>query len=187
MRAVLDTNALIFLLDSRTPPDTRDRLKGLLEDVTQARGRIILPTPVITEYLVHAGEAGRALLDALRSSKFVEVCAFDHVAADECAAMHRTGIAQGNKRHPLQRGTAWQKVKIDRQIVAIARVRGTLLISDDSDIHAIAGELRFPVQTVASLRLPGWAQQMTLEDVPVPVMQAPRPTRAAASTPDGTA
>ena len=121
MRVLVDTNALIYLLDKRSPRNIQDRLKGLIEDIDKTRGQLIIPTLVVTEYLVGAGSAGKALLDALMSSRFVLVAPFDHVAAEECAAMQAIANATGNKRHPLGRNTAWQKVKVDRQIVASSR------------------------------------------------------------------
>jgi predicted nucleic acid-binding protein len=171
MRVLLDTNALIYLLDKRASQHIQDRLKGMIQDVDKSKGQVIIPAPVIAEYLVNAGLTGQTLLTALLQSRFVTVAPFDHVAAEECAAMQRTANATGNKRHPLPKDAAWQKVKVDRQIVAIAKVRATRIVADDGDIHALAHAEKFPVQTVASLPLPAWAQQMHL----VGVQPAPHP------------
>lgn len=169
MRVLLDTNAVIYLLDKRSPQHIQDRLKGLLKEVEKARGQLAIPSLVIAEYLVNAGPAGKELLAALLNSRFVLVAPFDHVAAEECAEMHMAAEGAGNKRHPLERGTAWQKVKVDRQIVAIAKVRGASIVTDDGDIHAIAGAWGVPVEAVASLPLPDWAKQLHLVGVPPPV------------------
>lgn len=166
VRVLLDTNAVIYLLDKRAPQHVQDRLKGLLKEVEEARGEIVIPAPVIAEYLVHAGQAGKSLLDTFLRSRFVRVAPFDHLAAEECAAMHRAANAKGDKRHPLRRDTAWQKVKVDRQLVAIAKVRATRIVTDDDDIVSIAKAEGFPVQKVASLPLPSWAQQIPLEGIP---------------------
>src|SRR5262245_48629531 len=144
MRVLIDTNALIYLLDKRTPQGIQDRLKGLLEDVSKARGRIIIPTPAITEYLSKAGAAGPALLEVFLQSRAVQVAPFDHVAAVECAAMNADALARGHKRAPLSRDTAWQKVKTDRQIVAIAKARADRIISDDQDILGLAAAASIP-------------------------------------------
>ena len=166
MRVALDTNALFYLLDNRTPRELQDRLNGLLEEIGRAKGKVVIPTPVLSEYLVNAGQARTALLDAFVKDRYVEVAPFDHVAAEECAALHRTAFATGDKRYPLRRATAWQKVKVDRQIVAIAKVRGTRIVADDDDVRAIATAANFPVQKVASLPLPEWAKQLYIVDVP---------------------
>ena len=91
--------------------------------------------------------------------------------------MQRTALATGDKRSPLARGTAWQKVKVDRQIIAIAKVRATRIVADDSDIHTLATAEKIPVQSVASLPLPPWAQQMHLVGVQPVVQPAKRRMR----------
>lgn len=188
MRVLLDTNALIYLLDKRAPQHIQDRLKGLLEDVDKSKGQVIIPTPVIAEYLVNCESAGRALLDSLLQNRFVTIAPFDHLAAEECAVMQRTASATGNKRHPLPKDAGWQKVKVDRQIVAIAKVRATRIVADDGDIHALAAAEKVPAQTVESLPLPVWAQQMHLVGVlPAPHLPQRRmrsgPVVASANTP----
>lgn len=163
MRVLLDTNALIYLLDKRTPAHVKDRLKGLVQDVEKARGQLVIPTLVVSEYLVNAGPSGKVLLEALMNSRFIEVAPFDHVAAEECALMHIAAVAAGNKRHPLGRGVAWQKVKIDRQIVAIAKAKRASIVANDSDVIAIATAWGVRVSEVESLPIPAWAMQLKLE------------------------
>lgn len=168
MRVLLDTNALIYLLDRRAPLPIQNRLKGLLQQVDKASGQVVIPTPVISEYLVNAGPAGKALLAALLGSRNVHVAAFDHVAAEECAAMQVAANGTGNKRHPLGRDVVWQKVKVDRQIVAIAKSRAASIVADDGDIHAIATAWGVAVTAVGSLPLPEWAKQLHLVGMPPP-------------------
>ena len=136
MRVLLDTNGLIYLLDRRAPQHIQDRLKGLLQEVEKARGQVVIPTLVVSEYLVNAGQAGKALLASLLSSRYVLVAPFDHLAAEECAVMQAAANTTGNKRHPLGRDVAWQKVKVDRQIVAIAQTRSASIVADESDVLA---------------------------------------------------
>lgn len=168
MRVLLDTNALIYLLDKRTPSHVQDRLKGLIQDVEKARGQLVIPTLVVSEYLVNAGPSGRALLAALMNSRFIDVAPFDHVAAEECALMHIAAVAAGNKRHPLGREVAWQKVKIDRQIVAIAKARRASIVANDVDVIAIATACGVRVSQVESLPIPAWALQLKLEGMLAP-------------------
>ena len=58
MRVLLDTNALIYLLDKRASQHIQDRLKGMLEDVEKSKGQVIIPAPVIAEYLVNFESGG---------------------------------------------------------------------------------------------------------------------------------
>lgn len=172
MRVLFDTNALIQLLDPRTKPAIRDKLKGLLQEIEKSRGQVIIPTPVIAEYLVNAGSAGKTLLSTLLQSRNVTIAPFDHLAAEASAAMHVAARAQGHKRHPLPQDADWQKVKVDRQIVAIAKARATQIVADDRDIHALASAESIPVRTVASLPIPAWAKQLNLEGVHPPSQQS---------------
>lgn len=166
MKVLLDTNALVYLLDPRTPRSTRERLQGLLEDIERTRGQLLIPTLVLSEYLVVAGRAGRPLLDALRKNRWVVVVPFDVVAAEECAAMQADAMARGNKRYPLGRNVAWQKVKVDRQLVAIAKSRGCVILSDDDDVRSLGPAAGVIVNTVASLPIPSWALQLPLVELP---------------------
>lgn len=163
---LVDTNALIFLLDPRTPRLLAARMRGLLEDIDRSQGKLIIPAQVAGEYLSGAADAGPALLARLRRSRRVEVASFDFVAAMECSLMERIARATGDKRAPVGRGVAWQKVKIDRQIVAIARVRGAdLIVSDDEDIQKIASALGIAFSLPEQLDLPDWARQGHIEDL----------------------
>jgi len=181
MKVLLDTNALIYLLDPRTPKDIQARLVGLVQEVESARGEIILPAQVIAEYLTKAGGAGEKLLDTFLRSKWVVVAPFDHVAAVECAAINARAIYSGNKRAPLGRSTAWQKVKVDRQIVAIAKVRRARIIADDQDIIDLANDANLAVQRVASLPIPEGARQLLLEPLE-PRRATPSPQSQVAGT-----
>jgi predicted nucleic acid-binding protein len=165
MRVLIDTNALIYLLNPNTPRSLADRMKGLLEDIESSRGRLIIPAQVVGEYISGAGPAGEQILSRLAKSRSVEIASFDHVAATECALMERVAIATGNKRAPLARNAIWQKVKVDRQIVAIAKVRSVdLIVSSDGDIPTLAEALALSCVRVEDLALPQWAMQMSIDE-----------------------
>lgn len=183
MRALIDTNALIEFLDPRTPKGRADRLKGLLEDIDSSNGKLIIPVQVVGEYVAGAGPAGRVILDRFLTHRRIEVASFDHVAAIECALMDRKAQATGDKRFPLSREAIWQKVKVDRQIVAIDKVLDVdLIVSSDGDIPKIANTLNIRCCAVKDLQLPAWAQQLQIEGVvaksvqlvPQPVAASPR-------------
>ena len=58
--------------------------------------------------------------------------------------MTRTAIAEGNKK--VLSAAPWDKVKYDRQIVAIAKVaEATAIYSDDKGIRSIAKSVDIPV------------------------------------------
>jgi predicted nucleic acid-binding protein len=167
MKVLIDTNALIKLLDSRVAAGVSYRLKGLLEDIDKTNGQLIIPVQVVGEYISGAEQAGQELLAKLLTNRRIKVANFDHVAAVECAMMDKSAIALGgHKRAPLSRDAIWQKVKVDRQIVAIARVlRVDKIISTDGDITKIAKAIGMPCMTVEELPLPSWAAQVDIDEV----------------------
>lgn len=137
-----------------------------MESVGQEHGTILIPTPVLSEFLVKAGERTDAFLKEIRSSKWFQVVSFDAAAAVELAVRTNRAIAKGDKREGLK--ADWTKIKFDRQIVAIAIVSGANeIVSDDQDIHAIGNRWGMPVMRIADLPLPKALQEPSLlEGVP---------------------
>lgn len=166
MKVLIDTNALIKLLDPRVPVELAARLKGLLEDIDRTNGQLIIPVQVVGEYISGAGQAGQEVLAKLLGNRRIKVANFDHVTAVECAMMEKTAFSSGNKRAPLTREVSWQKVKVDRQIVAIARVlKVDQIISSDGDIPKIAKAVGLACIGVDDLPLPTWAAQVHIDEV----------------------
>lgn len=97
-----------------------DWMKGLIEDIDKSNGKLIIPAQAVGEYVAGAGPAGQTILDGLLKNRRIRGESFDYKAAIECAFMERAAKASGNKRAPLSHDALWQKVKVDRQIVAIA-------------------------------------------------------------------
>lgn len=167
MKVLIDTNVLIKLLDPRIAVGVSARLKGLLEDIDRTNGQLIIPVQVVGEYTSGADQAGQEVLAKLLGNRRIKVANFDHVAAVECAMMDKTAIASGgHKRAPLNRDVSWQKVKVDRQIVAIARVlKVDRIISTDGDIPKIAKAVGIPCIAVEELPMPAWAAQVHIDEV----------------------
>ncbi len=118
---VLDTKCLVrwAKVDDTTSMD-RAKLDHLLAQVASARGRIILPAPVVAEFLVKTDLATTDWLAALERKASIVVAPFDRRCALECALLDRAALATGDKRGG--RLEPWQRIKIDRQIAAVARV-----------------------------------------------------------------
>ena len=92
---------------------------------------------------------------------------FDLRAAIEAAESQRRAIDAGSKKS----GAAgpWQKVKVDRQIVAIAKVHGVdELYSDDDDVRRLADADGAAVRSVTDLPLPPADPQPPLFSDPEP-------------------
>jgi predicted nucleic acid-binding protein len=161
---VFDASILILLFDpdARPPADRetgqpiarcKERLEHLIAGFERAQTKVIIPTPVLSEVLIRAGEAGPAYLDELSGSAHFKIVPFDTRAAVELAELTREALDAGDKRN----GSAapWAKVKFDRQIVAIARTEhAEVIYSDDDDIRRYAPRLGITVLGIAELPLP---------------------------------
>lgn len=94
----LDTRCLV--LWAREDPEDldRQRFEHLVSEVAAAKGKIVIPTPVIAEFLVGTDEATADWISVLERRSAVEVAPFDIRAALECALIDRSAIAKGDKR-----------------------------------------------------------------------------------------
>lgn len=134
----------------------KERLDLLVATIAKSREQIIIPTPVLSELLVRTPpDKVSGLVDQLNSSIWFRVESFDAAAAIELGLRTAKAYAQGDKREGLPGETPWAKVKFDRQIVAIAIVTGaTEIVSDDSDIKAIAERWDVKVVSLEDLAVP---------------------------------
>ena len=130
-----------------------ERLKHFVQTLDAASATIIIPTPALSEFLVLAAGDASAYLSELADSAVFVVEPFDLRAAVEAAASQRKAMKAGNKRSGAF--GPWQKVKVDRQIVAIAKVHGVdELYTDDGGVRRLAESDGIRVKGVADLPLP---------------------------------
>lgn len=151
MLVVFDSNVLLpVLMPGLNPPldpstglpvaHFDEKLSHLVTTLSKSRAKILIPTPVLTEVLCHAGAAGPGITQQLQQSPF-QLASFDIRAAVDCAdllALHyakRSNEARKG-RAPKAKPGARDKVKFDRQVIAIAKSRGAdVLYSDDEDVE----------------------------------------------------
>ena len=161
---VFDASILVLLFDPDARPPTdpetgqpvsrcKERLEYLIATFEREQTKVIIPTPVLSEALVRAGEAGPAYLEELGRSARFKILPFDTRAAVELAQLTREALDRGDKKEGTD--APWSKVKFDRQIVAIARTEGAEVIySDDTDIRRFGKRLGIEVIGIAELPLP---------------------------------
>lgn len=147
MRAIdATTLALLLQPEARPPTDpttgaalTRhtERLELLVANLQRERDTLVIPTPALAEVLVRLEDSAPAVLERLNRSARFKIADFDQRAAVELAALTRDSLRSGDKFGGSD--APWQKVKLDRQIVAIARVEGASIIySDDAGLSRFA-------------------------------------------------
>lgn len=164
MNAVIDATTLAYLItpDGRAPIDpatgeqvsrAKDRIEHLIVQLDREKTTLIVPSPALSEVLVLADDAGPAMLDRISRSSRIKVADFDVRAAVEVAAMTREALRKGDKFDGSD--APWQKVKVDRQIIAIARVNSASVIySDDRNLAKFAERLGLSVVPLRALPLP---------------------------------
>lgn len=125
---------------------------------------MILPTPVLSEFLILVGSVRRdasEFLDRIGDTKNILVKPFDLKAAAELAAIELQDRAKMGKRGGST--SPWAKVRFDRQIVAIAKTNGAKRIySDDEDLMKYATRAGIEVVRTWDLPLPA-AKQIDIE------------------------
>jgi hypothetical protein len=85
---VFDASVLLFLFDENTPssvPKAKDRIEFLIDRLSEAGEKIIIPTPALSECLVYAGPAGPDYLTIINRRAIFRVASFDQKAAIEAA------------------------------------------------------------------------------------------------------
>jgi predicted nucleic acid-binding protein len=149
MKVVFDTAFLVVLLnesvaaahDPRTngPIDRpKERLSHLITELEKQRAKIIIPTPALAEVLANAGPALKPWLDIIASHSVFQIEPFDTLAAVEAAIMFDQARARGDWKDGS--ASPKQKIKVDRQIAAIARRHGAQrLYTNDGDLEKVLG------------------------------------------------
>ena len=161
---VFDATALLYFLepDARAPldpatngpvTDTKARIDFLIQTLQNRHETIVIPTPALSEVLVHAGDAGSEYLEILNNTRCFRIEPFDQRAAIELAATTRDALAAGNLRAGMD--TTRAKLKFDRQIIAIARTRcQNVIYSDDGDVARLGRALGLEIIPIHTLPLP---------------------------------
>lgn len=154
---VFDASILLFFLDENTPssvPRAKERVDFLIETLADAGEKIVIPTPALSECLVHAGLAGPEYLVIIGKQACFRVAAFDERAAVE-AAVRTFQARQRGQRKGGDPELSKTKIKFDRQIAAVAAVEGaTVLYSDDTNVCSYAREAGMEAYRLADLPLP---------------------------------
>lgn len=171
----IDSTFLSLMLhpDAKPPKDPatgrrieriHDRIEKLLEDLDSKSERIILPTPVLSEFLILARKDGPEYLDRLSGMKNILVKPFDEKAAIELAAREVEDCETGSKRGGS--ASPWAKLRFDRQIVAVAKTNDAReMYSDDEDVMKFATRVEIKVIRTWELPLPA-ATQINMYDQP---------------------
>ena len=169
---VFDSMNLIRLLDPDAEPpkdpssgklvtEFRRRLEHYVQELSEESRRVVVPAPALAELLVGAGQAAGDYIRILNTTAAFEIAPFDQKAAIEAMMIERQARSEGDKRGGVD--SPWQKVKYDRQIVAIARaIQADTICSDDEDLGKHAKAMAIQVVQCSDLPMPPEDMQITL-------------------------
>lgn len=100
--------------------DPQKRAEALIDHVESLGGSVLIPTPVLAEFLVGIDKnQHQAYINLIKSQSCFEIVSFDEIAAIECAQM----LSLAELRQMKKTDSA-AKVKFDRQIISIAKSTG---------------------------------------------------------------
>ena len=173
---VFDSSVLLLVLDpqAKAPRDPKtgetveaaaERIDYLIDTLTSQNEKVVIPTPVLSEVLVHADKALQPYLDVLNSQAVFRIVPFDQKAAIEAALATSDAIKRGGYRVDAANPDASRtKIKFDRQIVAIAKAEGAHTVySDDQDVRSYATLSGLRAYQTSDLELPPEDPQGSLD------------------------
>lgn len=151
-----DANFLMIALRPEIPASV-DRAKArvlkLLDDLQGASERIIIPTPALAEFLVHADRAATVYLEELQKSSRFVIRPFGIRAAVEVSSQIASAVTKKDKRDGSR--DTWAKVNFDRQIASITKVEGAHAIyTDDPGLATFAEKIGLTPISLADLDYP---------------------------------
>lgn len=160
---IFDANVLITYLSSNQEDVDYLRLVNLVEELTSQKKIVGVPTPSWAEFLVKTDEATKDLVDMVNKNPSIKILPFDKAAAVESSLILRSVIAsEGNKRGGND--ATWQKIKFDRQILAIARVNNAeILYTNDGDLIKEANRINLKTCRTEDLPLPQLQSNINFE------------------------
>ncbi len=144
------------------------RTQEALQRLRDQKARIVVPTPVISEFLVRLEpqEMDQALAELL---VWAQPGPLDVPAAWQAAIIYReAAVATGepNLLKELQSAVGKQRVKVDIQILAISLVRkASILLSHDAHLRALAEHCPCAKDVIKVMEVPATVKQLSLLDL----------------------
>lgn len=155
MKVVFDNSFLVFLFDRKAGASVERaaaRIDGLIESLSNKKAKIIIPTPALTEVLMAGKFTVQVYIEKLKTFGAFQIRAYDERAAIELAAEY---VATKKSNRERAKQAPWNKIKFDRQIVAIAKTQGASAVySDDAQLRQFARECGMDAYGLAEITVP---------------------------------
>ena len=140
MSAVAFDNTMLSILlnpEGKVPNDratgepvifAQERAQAIVLQIQKERRKIVIPTPALAELLTVIGPDAQQYVNMIGRSRVFDIASFDAKCAAELALLNRDTFASHDRKTKLE---PYQKIKIDRQIIAICRANGVAEIYTD--------------------------------------------------------
>ena len=159
-----DNTMLSILLNPDDDTDlelAKERAESVVFAMEKARRKILLPAPALAELLTAIGPGAQQYVNIVGRSRLFEVASFDQRCAMELALLNRDTFKFGDQKDGL---APYQKIKVDRQIIAVCRVHGaTELYTDDGGLAKRARLVGITPIALAEVPIPEDKKQIELE------------------------
>lgn len=165
---IWDTNILALYFSGRLSSDDQIRMNGLVSELSRKKETIGIPAQVWAEFLETASQEEAEESVKLFKSNAFSLLAYDMRCAIETAEVARQGqtVRKSTKGPKRDR----QAVKVDWQIIAIAKVnQARLLLSNDGPMAAEAIRQGLNCMKISELPIPDNGRQHSIrfeEDIP---------------------
>ncbi len=154
---IFDANVLIVLTTADDASFEYLKIFNLIENLSKTNTIVGIPAPSWAEFIIKTDQATKDAIALVKGLPNLRVLPFDEASACEAALILRGALATTGKKGHSE--SDWQKIKFDRQILAIARVKNAAAIyTDDENLIKEANRV-------------GQATIQTSE-IPVPQLQA---------------
>lgn len=166
MKVIIDTNILICMMldvepqglwinprDNTKVDNVHLRAKALKDYIEQIGGVIIVPTPVLAEYLVGIDKEKHIdHVNLISSMSCFELVSFDEIAAIECAKLP---TLQEIRQLASSAENTSSKIKFDRQIISIAKANNVNEVwSHDKNVFKKCTDLGISIKSLADIAPP---------------------------------
>ena len=162
---MFDANFLSMYLLAETGPlpidpstgkpteSARARIQHLVSELEAENAIILIPTPVLSEFLVFAGDKSNRFIEKLTKMSVFKIVDFNTSSAIVAADIQRQSHREGNKKGGSQ--SSWTKIKFDRMILAMALAwEVECIYSSDKDMKSFGENIGVSVIAVHELELP---------------------------------
>ena len=165
MKIIIDTNILVQVFSGNpkseqvyTDPNNGDivkdinlRAEALVGYISNGKGTVIIPAPVLAEYLIGIDKEHQIThINMINGKSCFEIYSFDEIAAYECA-----NLPTLQELKQLDLNLIASKIKFDRQIVSIAKASNIDEVwTHDKNIFEICKREGIVVKSLADISVP---------------------------------